>query len=242
MPLVPMAILLLTLALVALPTPCLAAGDVWFENSTTKVFRDDPPGGTKVAHLTAAANEVEAVQLVVRAGEQPLRAVNVQVSDLVSAEGARIGSDHIEILRVAYVYLPAHKREYPDALPPWAPCDIPAGQNQPVWLDIHVPMGALPGTYRGTVTLQSAGVLLQGLPLELTVWHFALPQTPRSRAAFGVYTQGIEAQHHVVAGSPQYEALLARYYEMLVAHRATPRAWPTDWSRMRPRATSMTRG
>ena len=223
MPVIPTVILMLALALVALPAPCLAAWDAWFENSTTKVFRDDAPGATKAAHLTAAANEVQAIQLVVRAGEEPLRRVDVRVSDLVGEKGARIASDHVEILRVAYVYLPAHKREYPDPLPPWAPCDIPAGQNQPVWLDIHVPTGTLPGTYCGTVAVRSASGLLCRLPLELTVWRFSLPATPRSRAAFGVYTQGIEAQHHVVAGTSQYEALLHRYYEMLVAHRATPR-------------------
>jgi len=222
MPLVPTTLLLAALALVALPAYCLAAA-VWFESSTVKVFRDDPPGEVKAARLTAAANEVEAIQIVVRAGEEALREVDIEVSDLVGEGGARIGRDRIELFRVAYVLLPAHNREYPDPLPPWTPCDVPASQNQPVWLDIHVPADAAPGTYRGTVTVRSAGAVLQELPLELTVWRFALPQTPRSRSAFGVYSQGIEAQHHVTAGSPEYEAILARYFEMLVAHRATPR-------------------
>ena len=211
------------LALLAIPTGSFAARDAWFVDSTTKVFRDDPPGEAKAAHLSAAANEMEAVQLVIRAGDEPLRGVTVEVSDLVCEKGGRIAAERTEVLRVAYVFLPARNREYPDPLPPWTPCDIPAGQNQPAWLDISVPADAAPGFYRGTVTVKAGGALLGEFPLELRVWAFALPQTPRTRCAFGVYTQGIEAQHHVTAGSPAYNALLARYYAMLVAHRATPR-------------------
>jgi len=221
--LAPLLFCLLAALLFGLCAMGSAAPAVWFVDSTTKVFRDDPPREATSASLTAAANEVEAVQLVVRAGDEALTGVDVRVSDLVSEAGARIGADRIEILRVAYVYLPAHDRDYPDPLPPWTPCDIPPGQNQPVWLDIHVPSDAAPGLYRGTVTVRADGGLLGELPLQLTVWNFALPETPRSRAAFGVYTQGIETQHGVTAGSAAYDALLARYYEMLVGHRATPR-------------------
>lgn len=222
MPQTPLLICSLVLASVALPVTCVA-WDAWFENSTTKVFRDDPPGAVKTARLTAAADEFEAVQLVIRAGDEPMSGVEVGVSDLVSETGARIGADQVEVLRVGYVYLPSHDREYPDPLPPWTPCDIAPGQNQPAWLDIHVPAEAAPGAYRGTVTVRAGGALLGEFGLELRVWGFALPQTPRTRGAFGVYTQGIEAQHHVTAGSAAYEAILSRYYQMLLDHRATPR-------------------
>jgi hypothetical protein len=218
-----MSTTLLLLTLLALPLTTLAALDTWFVDSTTKVFRDDPPGATKTARLTAAANEFEAVQLVIRPGDEPLKAVEVTVSDLTSDAGDRIPASQIEVLRVAYVYLPAIKRDVPDPLPPWTPTDIAANTNQPAWLDINVPASAAPGLYRATVTVSSAGATLATLPIELRVWPFALPATPRTRGAFGVYTQGIEGQHHVTAGSPQYNALLQKYYGMLLDHRATPR-------------------
>jgi len=215
-------LLLLALGVLALSTGRSIAWDAWFVDSTTKVMLDDPPGTAKVAQLSAAGNEFEAVQLVIRAGDEPLHEVSVAVTDLVGPDGATIGQDRIEVLRVAYVYLPARDRGYPDPLPPWTPCDVFRGQNQPAWIDIYVPPDATPGLYRATVSVTAAGAPLVELPIELTVRDFALPVTPRSRCSFGVYTQGIEAQHHVAAGSPEYSALLTRYYEMLVSHRATP--------------------
>lgn len=213
----------ISVVLLALPAASPAALEAWFVDSTTKVFGDDKPGDVRAARLTAAGNETEAVQLVIRAGQEALEGVDVQVGDLVSAEGARLQGAAVEVFRVAYVYLPAHDREYPDPLPPWTPCSIEAGQSQPAWLDIYVPTDAAPGVYRGTVTVTATGTAPLELPLELTVWNFSLPETPRSRCAFGIYTQGIEAQHQVTAGSAAYNALLARYCDMLLDHGATPR-------------------
>ena len=218
----PLAACLLIVILGGLPILARADATVWFENSTTKVFRDDPPGETKVARLTSAANEVESVQIVVRAHEGPLRNVMVRVSDLVRDKGARIPADAVELFRVAYVHLPAHSRDFPDALPPWTGCDIAAGENQPVWADIHIPADTPPGAYRATVTVQADGVPAEALALELTVWSFALPETPRSRSAFGLHGQPVAQQHGVEVGSPAYDSLMDKYRELLVAHRAMP--------------------
>jgi hypothetical protein len=164
--------------------------------------------------------------VVVRAGAEPLRNVAVQVSDLVQESGARLGADRVALFRVAYVFLPALNRSYPDALPPFAPCDVAAGQNQPVWVDVDVPRDAAPGTYRGTVTVRPEGLPAKTAPVELTVWRFALPDVPRSRTAFGVNEEAIAAFHGVAPGSAPHQALKRAYYEMLVAHRAMPYSLP----------------
>jgi hypothetical protein len=206
--------------------PVQADYQIWFQNSTVKVFQDDPPGGTAGVRLTAARQETESFQVVIRAGAEPLRKVAVQVSDLRQETGARLSADCLALFRVAYVFLPARNRNHPDALPPFTPCDVPAGQNQPVWIDLAVPREAAPGIYRGTVTVQPAGLPAKTGTIELTVWRFALPEVPCSRTAFGVNEEAIAAAHGVAPGSAAHQRLKRAYYELLVAHRAVPYSLP----------------
>ena len=215
----------------AAPVAPATEARVWFQNSTTKVFRDGPPGEAAGVRLTAAGNEVESFRIVVRAGDEPLRNVAVRISDLRTRDGVRIAPEGVALFRVAYVRLPNYDWPFPDALPPlrrgsdraWELGDVPASRNQPVWVDISVPADAEPGLYRATVAVHAQGLSVADLPVELTVWNFALPATPRSRTAFGLYVQGIAEQHGVELGSAAHHSLVEKYAEMLVAHRAMPR-------------------
>ncbi len=199
---------------------------IWFENSTVKVFQDTAPGEATGVRLTAARNETESFQVVVRAGTEPLHNVRVQVSDLVQEDGARIEATCMQLFRVAYVNLPAHDRYYPDPLPPLSAFTVSPAQNQPVWIDLSVPAEAVPGVYCGTVTVQADGQEAQTGSIELTVWRFALPATPHSRTAFGVNEGAIAAFHGVAPGSAAHQKLQRAYYELLVAHRAMPYGLP----------------
>jgi hypothetical protein len=195
---------------------------IWFQNSTTKVFQDEAPGGATGVRLTAARGETESFQVVIRAGAEGLRQATVQVSDLVQENGTRLGAECVACFRVAYVFLPAHGKNYPDALPPFTPCEVPANQNQPVWIDLAVPREAAPGTYRGTVTVRAEGRPQQSGAIEVVVWRFALPEVPRSRTAFGIDNGAIARVHGVPTDSAAHQALRRAYYELLVAHRASP--------------------
>lgn len=84
---------------------------------------------------------------------------------------------------------PDHDREYPDIAVPIEAVGafgIPAGHNQSVWCDIYVPRDALPGEYTGTIELSTGGGDRQ-IPIELTVWNFALPDanTAKTMAYLG---------------------------------------------------------
>jgi len=59
------------------------------------------------------------------------------------------------------------------------PVSIGAGQNQQFWLTIHVPDGAKPGVYKGTVKLVSSGKPVKSLDLKVTVLPFKLSE-PRT--------------------------------------------------------------
>ncbi len=90
---------------------------------------------------------------------------------------------------------------YPDALIPFLdpqtglapagaalqaiPVDVPAGQNQPFWVDLFVPRDTPSGTYHGAfVVISDQGTASGEFTLE--VWDFELPLKPSLNSAFGI--------------------------------------------------------
>ena len=133
-------------------------------SSLERVSRDRPFEGAigKPLELTAAANGWASGQVVIIAGDRPLRDVRVRVSPLQSwqhAEGSpetkhaipgpSIPGDVFELSRVHYVEIktPSAGRigppgYYPDPLEPLTPgksFEVEAGSVQPIWLTVKVP-------------------------------------------------------------------------------------------------------
>ncbi len=52
-----------------------------------------------------------------------------------------------------------------------APVALTADKTQPFWFDIHVPQGAPPGSYTGSITVGH-----NAIPVTLTVWDFIMPE------------------------------------------------------------------
>lgn len=72
---------------------------------------------------------------------------------------------------------------YPDILIPavdpyWKqttnafPFNIPAGNNQSVWIDVLIPQGAPAGYYKGAVTVSSGSTTLATIPINIAVWQW----------------------------------------------------------------------
>jgi hypothetical protein len=151
-----------------------------------KVFRADRPfrgeiGG--VLKIELAANEYEGVQLVLRS-TKPLSGVRVSVSDLVADGNQRIAAKQVEVLPVGYVNTkkPPYSVDYvgwwPDPLLDFLTSfDLDADVWQPVWLDVHTMSGQPAGLYKGIVNVHAEGVADLLIPLEVTVWNFAVPKT-----------------------------------------------------------------
>ena len=107
------------------------------------------------ASLSAARNDHEAVQIVVRP-QQALKQLTAAAGALSGPGGATIPAENMQVLRVYYhrVRTPDRRDEragrWPDALPPLnKPIDLPAGKNQPLWVLVHVPKDAPAGRLRG---------------------------------------------------------------------------------------------
>ena len=110
---------------------------------------------------------------------------------------------------------------WPDALPPLVkPLDLAAGQQQPLWVLVHVPTTAKAGDYRGTVSLKAQGWSAQ-VPLRLHVWNFALPEKNHLETAFGL-SAGMIFRYHQLKTEADKRRVLDLYLQSFAEHRISP--------------------
>jgi hypothetical protein len=161
---------------------------------------------TETVKLYAARNEVVAFQLIIERGEQILRGIKVEVTDLVKGE-SKLEKRHIKIFREWYNYIPktspgtfaTHILEAGWYAEPLIPSDIDEygsnfdlpsehfqtgdrhlgaqQKNQAMWVDIFVPLNQPAGEYTGEIKVSVTSPSLEKrINLKLVVWDFSLPR------------------------------------------------------------------
>ena len=219
--------------------------NLWRASSGWKIpeYRALPRQIAKALSLRLAANEMEALQLVV-APNVALTNVSVSVSDL--RFGSRmIAASEIQVLRVGYV--PVTRKtdrtgtlaNWPDPLlPQTASTLLAAGRHHPYWIRVKAPREATPGIYRGTVTVQAEGVSVSA-GLNVEVYGFALPDTLTCETAFG-FNPSTVWRYHGVREPEQRRAVLDAYLHALGEHGisiynpAPMDGWSVSWTGMNP--------
>ena len=101
------------------------------------------------------------------------------------------------------------------------PFEVFRGQNQPIWVDIHVPADAPAGIYQGTFRVRARNRLSAEVPVKLTVWDFALPDGPTHRNHFGSF-RGVGRYFDAEPGSQRFQQIEARYCRAMAEHRLNP--------------------
>lgn len=201
---------------------------VWWCDAMHKVPRRRPlPDATApAAQLEAARHDYEAVQIVVRP-TKPLEGLVASVSPLAGPDGAKIPADNVRILQVYYhfVHHPTDhtglREWWPDALPPLdEPIDVAAGQNQPLWILVHVPPDAAPGDYAGQISLSAKGFSAK-VPLHLHVWDFALPKRNHLETNYGLSVGNI-FRYHGLKTEADKRKVLDLYLRSFAEHRISP--------------------
>lgn len=188
--------------------------DWWTTHVLVKVRPNDPPppSRSQAAELFAARNEFEPFQIVLRAAGADLEGVDVEVTDLKAADGSVLGSSEVMIYLEHYIALeqPSSEEgeagEWPDPLIPRIdryagerrnafPFRLVRGRNQPIWIEVYVPLDASPGDYSGQVRITATGVPEVTVPVTLRVWNFALPSTSTLPTSFGLNGVGALKEH-----------------------------------------------
>jgi hypothetical protein len=148
---------------------------------------------------------------------------------------------------------PDHDKMYPDPLVPMElvkKFDIAQGQNQSVWADIYIPKTATPGVYQGTVKVLEGGAVSRQIPVQLTVFNFALPDQPTSKTVINLDCTDIMWRYvagnggYVNWGSPegrQVQAITDKYYQVFHRHKLSLLGDNESPNVDRPPDSSMTR-
>ena len=188
--------------------PAWAEWQIGTTTETVRFLREDPPGDAAEVSLFAARNEWRGFQILMRS-DQAIAGISVVAGDLFGPNGSVLPASAARLYRQHQFELTAASARndqfragwYPDALIPAVhpltgaplgparyaamPLDLPAGETHGFWVDLFVPPDAAAGTYRGVYRLAAEGGATAEIPVTLTVWDFALPDTPSVRTAFG---------------------------------------------------------
>ena len=200
----------------------------WAPSSATKIQPETPaPEGRGAAiKLESAKNEWESACLVIRS-TAGLSGFRVSCGPLTGGGGAVIPERQVEILQVKYLSVTratdgkSKAGWWPDPLMPFSgPLELGAGTNHVFWLRMFVPRDAKAGAYTGNLRLEAKGVSA-AVPLELTVYDFALPDRMSCTTAFG-FSPGEVFRYHGLKTEEQKRLVLDKYLANLAAHHVSP--------------------
>ncbi len=206
---------------------------VWTTSGMERVGKADRPARQAGVEIWAAGGEYEAFQIVITPGTEAVESVDVQASDLIGPMRSAIPASSFVFYREHYLQIegsspdpgygnrPLAKGWYPDALIPRLdsrtgrrtagaipsfPFNTAPKENQPIWVDVHVPIGARPGLYRAAIQVSSNQGQVR-IPVSLHVWGFSLPIEPTLKSSFGMHEPALSDR---------------RVHEVLLEHRVMP--------------------
>ncbi len=202
---------------------------LWWASSGWKVnqTRPLPTAKGEAVRITLAGNEAESAQIVVRP-DAALTGLTATVGELRSASGAVLPADATDVLRVGYVKVEIASDEFgsvgnwPDPLPPLKKdgINVPAGQNQPLWIQVKAPANTPPGVYRGQITVKADG-FESSVPLEVEVYGFSLPDKTTCRTLFGLRAGRIWDYQRLQSDADK-RTVWAKYMRLFSDHRISP--------------------
>lgn len=211
---------------------------VWSATATVKVRAQEYPERTPSGiSISAARNEYESFQIVVRSQGRPLLGLDVDLSNFESADHRRISClENCTIYREVFmnVVQPSGPYgmvgEWPDALIPKTdryagekrnafPYDVAQERNQPVWIEVYVPPATASGIYTAVVTVRAQGEQPVRIPVYLRVWDFTLSSTSSIKNAFLLWTGGLPNAHGSEFTGEALDELARTYSKAMLAHR-----------------------
>ncbi|MCU1282174.1 MAG: hypothetical protein JWM53_5720 [bacterium] len=214
------------------------AQSVWTASATQKVRPGDAAGTSTSATLEAARNEFEAFHVVLAGGGGGAKAVTVAADPLTGPGGAVISDVRVFREGMYNVATPSNVQgatgAWPDVMIPAVdeidnqprnafPVDVAANQQQPVFVEYHVPPAAAAGWYTGAVHV--SGGVSADVPVKLYVHAFALPSTSSLPSAYGLGWNDACTAHvggyTQCGGDAGVQAMNNKYTRFALDHRIT---------------------
>jgi hypothetical protein len=170
--------------------------------------------------ISAARHEYEGFQIILTPLPGCSANVSVTMSELKGDRGT-IPASEATVNPVGYVRIfPGQERQrlIPDPLLIGDVPPLKAGENQPVWVTLHVPDIAAPGIYRGGVTITNGKSSLV-IPIQLKVRDFAIPKKISLRSSFWMFRDQINRFYHV--DEMNFDDYL-KWIDFALQHRVNP--------------------
>lgn len=165
---------------------CASGMQAWFVDSLIKVFPNNAAGSHRLSspEFVAARNQHVNIQVSLRSNAE-VKGITAAVAPLRDDAGHTINAATVR--QEGYVVVGSHTHSPPDDLigtaPGWypdvllpLPLDLKANWTTSLWVEIHVPADASPGTYHGAVQIQSGSRTLARLPFQLRVFAATVPE------------------------------------------------------------------
>lgn len=212
---------------------------VWQEDPIVKVFQDDLPHNKfPEVSVSAARNEVEPLQLVVRSPEAYSK-MQVKVDPPVDKKGNKLEEIQVGIVDYVPINYPSNyitdretpfwRQKYPrgrfgsdgwigmwpDPILPFQEFDLAANSSRPVWIEFTIPKNAVPGEYEGRVQLIHQKEVLKEIPFKVKVRDFTLPDKSHVVAE---YDARINDKNFIDARKSEVE-IMKGIWKMLADHR-----------------------
>jgi hypothetical protein len=191
------------------------------------------------AQLKAARGEWECFQIVVTAGEKPLRNLRLKSTPLATHLGEFIALKNLQIYRENFVFVDKpsgnarmEKLWWPDALIPLdlqTDISIAPHTSEVFWVAVYAPQDAAPGLYYGAIDLSADNQTPRSLFVSLEVQGIQMP-APTMRATVAVYYDVLKDWYAKNLDKPFDENLKKKYYDFLLDYRINAYDLPVEWS------------
>lgn len=202
--------------------------------STAKPFRDDWLPGWASARTPApvslhvARGGTDDCQIAVLPARDAGPVVHLHVDPLVGPGGATIAPGQVKLFQMLWVpTLPEGRPDvlegwWPDILQPITNAALPLHRDylSDLWVDVQAPRSAVPGVYRGRVTL-TQGKTARIVPLTLTVHDFVLPERPTLRTAFWLWPTRLATYYGIKLEDLKFSDYKP-YIDLALEHHMSP--------------------
>jgi hypothetical protein len=196
------------LTCLTVPWSVRADWQAWTVKETRHILRGDHPGTNRQVALSAARNEWESFQILLRS-DVPIQGIRLEPAVLQGPGGAVLDVSQVRTYREHQLHLERGTQRNTDFKPDWYPdplipqldplsgkeleggrfktfpFDLPPDETHGFWVDIYVPEKTAAGQYQGSYRLTGEGGRSIQIPVSLTVWDFSLPSVPSLQTSFG---------------------------------------------------------
>jgi len=202
-----------------------------------KIRPQTAPGSLRELELVAARNEFVSFQVALHGGQTGMTVASLSLPSLKGPD--LIGGKDITLYRETFLDIThpttpdSQPGKWPDGLIPDVdeltgerrlafPFTVPAGEARAIWVDVHVPPDARPGSYEGRAEVTMSDGAHVDLRIRLRVIDALMPSTSSLKTAYFVEPRAL---CHGFTGDECSEDVLLRllplFYQLGLEHRIT---------------------